>query len=193
VLVNGAGFGGYGRFAEQDAGLQAGMIQVNLVALTQLTRLLLPGMIARGRGRVLNVSSTAAFQAGPGQAVYYATKSYVLLLSEALAGEVEGTGVTVTCLCPGPTATGFAERADVDGTRLFSRPAQPGEVAAAGYRALMRGDPLVITGFVNRAFAFGTRLVPRRVAAAIAAKTHERARRPPLTGKERRPRMAVWA
>jgi short-subunit dehydrogenase len=132
-------------------------------------------MIARGRGRVLHVSSTAAFQAGPGQAVYYATKSYVLLFSEALASEVEGTGVTMTCLCPGPTATGFAERADVSGTRLFSRPASPAEVAAAGYRGLVRGDPLVITGFMNRAFAFGTRLVPRRVAAAAAARAHERA------------------
>jgi short-subunit dehydrogenase len=175
VLVNSAGFGGAGRFVEQDIELQAGMVQVNVASLTRLTRLLLPGMVARGRGRVLNVASTAAFQAGPLQAVYYASKAYVLLLSEALASELDGTGVTVTCLCPGPTATGFGERAGLVGTRLFSRPAPAEQVAADGYRALKRGDPLVITGFVNRAFAFGTRLVPRRAATAIARKAQERA------------------
>jgi short-subunit dehydrogenase len=176
VLVNNAGFGGYARFHEQDTRTQLEMIQVNVTALTHLTRLLLPGMVARGRGRILNVASTAAFQPGPLQAVYYATKAYVLSLSEALANELEGTGVTVTCLCPGPTDTGFGERADMTASRLFRRPPMSAErVAAEGYRALMRGDPLVIPGFRNRASAFAVRLGPRRTVTAIARRAQERA------------------
>jgi hypothetical protein len=175
VLVNNAGFGGYGEFAEQGERLQLEMLQVNVIALTHLTRLLLPGMVERRRGRILNVGSTAAFQPGPLQAVYYATKAYVLSLSEALANEVGRSGVTVTCLCPGATATGFGERAGMTGSRLFSRPPMDARrVAAEGYRALMRGDPLVVPGFQNRAFAFGVRFLPRRTATAIARRAQER-------------------
>jgi len=111
VLVNNAGFGVYGLFAETEIDRELEMIQVNVVALTHLTKLILAGMLARRLGRILNVASTAAFQPGPLMAVYYATKAYVLSFSEALANETAGTGVTVTTLCPGPTPTGFAERA----------------------------------------------------------------------------------
>ena len=115
ILVNNAGFGAYGPFATTPADEEARMLQVNVVALTMLTKRLLPAMIERRHGRVLNVASTAAFQPGPLMAVYYASKAYVLSLSEALSNETSGTGVTVTCLCPGPTETGFQDpRACVD-------------------------------------------------------------------------------
>ena len=176
VLVNNAGFGAYGPFAEELLEEQLAMMQVNMVALTHLTRLLLPGMIERRSGRILNVASTAAFQPGPLMAVYYATKAYVLSLSEALANELEGSGVTVTALCPGPTATAFATRADMEGSRLFSRPPMSAaEVAAAGYRGLMRGKSLVVPGARNRTAAFTVRLVPRRTAASVARRAQERA------------------
>jgi short-subunit dehydrogenase len=152
------------------------MMQVNMVSLTRLTRLLLPGMVERQRGRILNLASTAAFQPGPLQAVYYATKSYVLFLSEALANELRGTGVTVTCLCPGPTATDFSRRAEVAETRLFklAPPMDARQVAETGYRALKRGDTLVIPGARNRMFAFSVRLIPRRAATAAARRVQER-------------------
>src|SRR6266403_224316 len=120
VLVNNAGFGAQGRFAELPVERQLEMLQVNITALTQLTRLFLPGMIARRRGGVLNVASTASFQPGPGMAVYYATKAYVLSFSEAVAEELRHSGVTVTALCPGPTRTDFAATADVGNSRLFA-------------------------------------------------------------------------
>src|SRR5207237_4834697 len=120
VLVNNAGVGLTGAFAETDLDKELEMIQVNIVALTELTKLLLPGMVARKRGRILNIASTAAFQPGPLMAVYYATKAYVLSFSEAIADELRDTGVTVTALCPGPTETGFAAAAGVGATRLVS-------------------------------------------------------------------------
>jgi short-subunit dehydrogenase len=177
VLVNSAGYGAYGPFAELGAGEQLDMLQVDVVALTHLTRLMLPGMVVRRRGRILNVASTAAFVPGPLMAVYYASKAYVLSLSEALANELEGSGVTVTCLCPGPTATGFQERADMVGSRLFRRPPMsPAAVAAAGYDALVRGDPMAVPGLRNRVLAASIRLVPHRAAARIARRAHERVR-----------------
>ena len=113
VLVNNAGFGAQGKFAELPLERQLAMLQVNITSLTHLTRLLLPGMIERRRGGILNVASTAAFQPGPGMAVYFATKAYVLSFSEALAEELAGTGVTVTAVCPGPTATNFGAAANM--------------------------------------------------------------------------------
>src|SRR6266550_6618870 len=138
VLVNNAGFGVTGPFAGTDLAKELEMIQVNVVALTHLTKLLLPPMIARRRGRVLNVASTAAFQPGPLMAVYYATKAYVLSFSEAIADELRDSGVSVTALCPGPTETGFAAAANVGATRLFtmSKPADSRAVAEAGYEAM---------------------------------------------------------
>jgi short-subunit dehydrogenase len=163
VLVNNAGFGQYGPFADADETKLAAMLQVNMVALTELTRLLLPGMLARKRGRVLNVASTAAFQPGPLMAGYYATKAYVLSLSEAISYETRGTGVTVTCLCPGPTVTGFADNAALGESKLFDGPGVGpiGPVADAGYRATMRGDRLVLPTFMNRVGTLGARFLPR--------------------------------
>jgi hypothetical protein len=174
VLVNNAGFGARGRFAELDAERQAAMIQVNVTALAQLTRHLLPGMLERGRGGVLNVASTAAFQPGPYMAVYYATKAFVLSFSEALTEETRGTGVTVTCLAPGPTNTAFADRADLGDAPLFDLGATmtPEAVAKAGYRAFRKGGALEIPGVANKAGAAATRFVPRAVARKVAAALH---------------------
>lgn len=169
VLVNNAGFGARGRFAELPVERQVEMVQVNVTALTHLARLFLPGMIARHRGGILNVASTAAFQPGPGMAVYYATKAYVLALSEAVAEETAGTGVIVTALCPGPTETHFVEVAGARGSRLFNRMAMSAEsVAQLGHRAFRRGRFLKVTGFRNQLLAFSTRLAPRAVVRKIA-------------------------
>jgi hypothetical protein len=162
VLVNNAGFGLRGDFAELPLGRQLEMVQVNVAALTNLSRLFVPGMIARRRGRVLNVASTAAFQPGPGMAVYYATKSYVLSFSEALSEELAGTGVTVTCLCPGATATGFAAAADMEKSLLFRLGAMSAEeVARVGCDAALRGRRLVVPGLRNKLGAASIRISPR--------------------------------
>ncbi|MDT8435252.1 MAG: SDR family oxidoreductase, partial [Gemmatimonadota bacterium] len=121
-LVNNAGFGTWGPFAERPLAAQTGMIRVNVLAPTELTRRLLPAMRDRGAGRILNVASTAAFQPGPWMAVYFASKAYVLHFSEALREELRRTGVTVTVLCPGPTRTEFQERADMERTRVGRNP-----------------------------------------------------------------------
>jgi len=169
VLVNNAGFGALGPVAELDVGRQLEMIQVNVAALTHLTRLLLPAMIERRRGGVLNIGSTAAFQAGPFMAVYYATKAYVVSFSEALADELASTGVTVTCLCPGPTVTEFAETAKMGDALLFKLQTMTAQaVAQIGYRAFRRGKLLVVPGWINYLGATGARLVPRSVARGIA-------------------------
>lgn len=174
VLVNNAGFGQYGMFAESDLEECLRQIQLNVTTLTHLTRLYLPGMIERKSGRILNVASTAAFQPGPLMAVYFATKAYVLHLSEALANELHGTGVTVTCLCPGPTATEFHKRANATGQRLLKFGAMdPRTVAEDGYRALMAGKPVVISGFKNWLVAQSVRFSPRRMVTAIARKMQE--------------------
>jgi short-subunit dehydrogenase len=171
VLVNNAGFGARGRFAELDAQRQANMVQVNVAALTALTRRLLPGMLERGRGGVLNVASTAAFQPGPYMSVYYATKAYVLSFSEGLAEEVAGRGVTVTCLAPGPTRTAFVEAADMDDAALFewAEPMTPAAVAQAGLDGFRAGETLVVPGWPNKIGAALTRITPRPVARKVAA------------------------
>ena len=170
LLINNAGFGSHGEFARENPVEQSRMLQVNVVALTMLTRFLLPGMIERRRGRILNVASTAAFQPGPLMAVYYASKAYVLSLSLALSEETAHTGVTVTCLCPGPTRTGFQERAQMGKSRLFGVTSvmRSDDVARAGYDAMMAGRALVVPGVANKIGAQSVRLVPRRVAAKIA-------------------------
>ena len=133
ILINNAGFGGYSAFVDRDWQNESAMIAVNITALTHLTKLFAKDMVARKSGRILNMASTAAFLPGPFMAVYYASKAYVLSFSEALANELQGTGVTVTALCPGPTATGWASTAGVERSRLFQyiTPA-----SAAGRRAL---------------------------------------------------------
>ena len=120
VLVNNAGFGVYGMFCDTDGLKEHELLHVNIVALTELTKLLLKPMLERGSGKILNVGSTAGFVPGPGMAVYYASKAYVLSFSEALANELEGTGVSVTVLCPGPTGTEFQDRAGMGDNRLFT-------------------------------------------------------------------------
>ena len=163
VLVNNAGFGTHGRFHRSDMGKELGMIRLNVNALVNLTRLFLPQMVARGRGRILNVASTAAFQPGPLMAVYYATKAFVLSFSEAVASELKGTGVTVTALCPGPTRTEFQRRAGDEHTRL-SRAGltmEASTVARIGYRGLMKNKRVVIPGAGNRLFAVLGRVFPR--------------------------------
>ena len=162
VLVNNAGFGTHGPVAGIGVARQLEMIEVNVAALTRLTALLLPGMLERGRGAILNVASTAAFAPGPNQAVYCATKSYVLSFTEALAEEVRGSGVRVCCLAPGATDTGFAAQAGMGGTWLFRRGVMDAaRVARAGHDGLRRGRTLVIPGLLNQAMAFSVRLSPR--------------------------------
>ena len=165
VLVNNAGFGLYGPYLETDGERELEMIRLNVAALTQLTKLLLPPMAARGAGRILNVASTAAFQPGPYMAVYYATKAYVLSYSEALAEELSGTGVTVTCLCPGVTLTGFHATAELQRSRFLQGAVSMDSetVARAGYEGLMRGKRLVIPGVMNRLFTQVVRFAPRRL------------------------------
>ncbi len=163
VLVNNAGFGDLGPFCEADLGKNLRMVQVNVSALTELTGLFLPGMVSRKRGRVLNVGSIAGFQPGPFMAVYYATKAYVNSFSEALSLELEGTGVTSTCLAPGPTRSEFAEVSGMKATKIFTvgSVADTKPVAEAGVRAMHRGKRMVVTGFRNRLLLFAERFVPR--------------------------------
>lgn len=176
VLINNAGGGVYGRFLDTDLSEELASIQLNVAALTHLTKLFLPDMVRRGRGRILNVASTGAFQPGPLMAVYYATKSYVLHLSEALANEVAKTGVTVTALCPGPTRTGFQARAGMTNMLLVSRSlmAASTDVARAGYNGMKRGKRVVIPGLLNKLLAFSVRLAPRRIPPAIVRQLQER-------------------
>jgi uncharacterized protein len=175
ILINNAGSGVYGYFAETPLEDQLGIVQLNVNALTHLTRLFLPDMLVRRRGRIMNVASTAAFQPGPLMAVYYATKAYVLSLSEALHYELRGTGVTITTLCPGPTETPFKAKSGMAKTRIFNSPnvMDPREVAEAGFRAMMQGQHVIVPGTMNRLMAFGTRFVSRQTAAGIARKLNE--------------------
>jgi short-subunit dehydrogenase len=177
ILINNAGFGSYGTFAESDHQTELDMIQVNITALTSLTRLALPGMLERKRGRIMNVASTAGFQPGPLMAVYYATKAYVIMFSEAIANELKGSGVTVTCLCPGATATKFAGRAKMEESRLFKMGAMRSkDVARIAYKGMMAGKTMVIPGMLNRAIAMSVRFSPRKMVTAISRRLQERAK-----------------
>ncbi|MEW6367246.1 MAG: SDR family oxidoreductase [Acidobacteriota bacterium] len=171
VLVNNAGFGMHGVFAEADVDQLLGMLHVNMTSLTYLTRLILPQMIARGTGSVLNVGSTGSFGPCPLMAVYCATKAYVLSFSEALAEELRGTGVSVTALCPGVTETGFQARAKVEKIRMTQTPMMSArEVAEAGYRAMKQRRALTVPGIANRLLVFSWRLVPRSLGTWVAHK-----------------------
>jgi len=173
ILVNNAGFGDMAHFWDVPAERYMSTIAVNISALTHLTRLYLTGMMQRKRGRILNVASTAAFQPGPNVAVYFATKAYVLSLSEALWIELRGTGVTVTCLAPGPTQTAFGELAHMRHTPLFRFSCMQAEpVARAGYEGTMKGKSLVLPGVVNKMLASSSRLWPRKWVAWATGKLH---------------------
>jgi uncharacterized protein len=162
ILINNAGVGQYGRYVETDAAHEARMVQLNVNALTTLTKRLLPGMVERRYGRVLNVASTAAFFAGPLMSVYYATKAYVLSYSQALAEEMRGTGVSVTTLCPGPTATGFQAKANMQASRPLKLSVMlPVEaVARQGIDGMFAGRRVVIPGIANRVMVASRRVVP---------------------------------
>lgn len=175
VLVNNAGFGLGGEFSETELSRELEMIQVNIGALTHLTKLFLPPMVRRRSGRILNVASTAAFQPGPLMAVYYATKAYVLSFSQALAEELRNTGVTVTALCPGPTQTDFAEAAQMANSRLFTNfgVADADDVARYGVKAMLRGKRLAIPGIRNKVLAQANRIAPRALSTKLARLAQE--------------------
>jgi len=171
VLVNNAGFGDNGLFAEGQWGTYQQMIQLNIASLVRLTHLLLPKMVGRRSGRVMNVGSTGSFVPVPYMAVYGATKAFVLSFTEALAAELRGTGVTVTALCPGATVTRFANRAKAEKTILFQNNTMTAEVVARmGYQALMRGKTRVVTGWFNKLMIGSLRLVTRDQALALSLK-----------------------
>ena len=175
VLINCAGFGDFGAFATASSERLDQMIEVNVGSLTRLCRAYLPAMLQRGSGRIMNVASTAAFQPGPLMAVYYATKAYVLSLSEALAEETRGTGVTVTALCPGPTASGFQAGAAMEQSRLVNGKKLPtaASVAAFGIKAMHRGDVVAVPGFQNKLLAASIRVSPRPLVRRLVHKMQE--------------------
>ena len=169
ILVNNAGFGDFGDFAGADWDKLDAMIAVNCRALARLTKLFLGPMLERGRGKILNLASTAAFLPGPLMAVYYASKAFVLSFSEALSRELKGSGVTVTALCPGPTRTGFRDAAALQDSGLFTnlKVAAAEDVAAFGFRALMRGKAVAVHGGLNKAMIFGLRFMPRSLVRGV--------------------------
>jgi uncharacterized protein len=175
VLVNNAGFGTYGLFNETNLATELEMLQVNLVCLTHLTKLFLKDMVKQGEGKILNVASAAAFQPGPLMAVYFATKAYILSFSEAIANELEGTGVTVTVLCPGSTESAFHERTGMAGSKLLQgkKMMDAETVAKIGYHALMRGKTVVIPGFLNKIMAKSVRFIPRKQVTKIVRSMQE--------------------
>ena len=180
VLVNCAGLGLAGKFSGTDLSTELRMIQVNIVALTELTKLFLKDMVRRREGRILNVASTAAFQPGPLMAIYYATKAYVLSFSEAIFEELQDSGVIVTTLCPGPTRTDFQNRAGLAESKLFNpksllRTDDPLEVAEVGFEGMIHGKAIVIPGFRNKLLAFAVRILPRKLVRKVAKKLHETA------------------
>lgn len=178
ILINNAGFGSNGPFVESELANLTAMMELNMVTLTELCHLFGQDLAAAGRGRIMNVASTAAFQAGPWMAVYYATKAYVLSFSEALHEELSPRGVTVTALCPGPTRTGFQARAELEGARFlkFLTLMEAGPVAEDGYRAMMAGRSLCVPGLLNRLLVLSTRFTPRflatKVSGHLAKKEH---------------------
>lgn len=174
VLVNNAGFGTFGPFSEIATERTMDMIQVNLTSLTLLTRLLVGEMIQRGSGKIVNVASTASFQPGPLMAVYYATKAYVLSFSEAIANELEKSGVTVTAVCPGPTTSGFQKAAKMEMSKLVQGAIMDSKsVAEIAYRGILRGKRIVITGFKNRALAQSIRFAPRGLVLRVVRRMQE--------------------
>ncbi|MFN6513359.1 MAG: SDR family NAD(P)-dependent oxidoreductase [Nostoc sp. CreGUA01] len=175
VLVNNAGFGTYGLFHETSLTAELEMLQVNLVCLTHLTKLFLKDMVKQGEGKILNVASAAAFQPGPLMAVYFATKAYILSFSEAIANELEGTGVTVTVLCPGSTESAFHQRTGMADSKMLKnkRMMDAQTVAEIGYRGLMKGKTIVIPGFINKLLAKIVRFVPRKLVTKIVRSMQE--------------------
>lgn len=176
-LMNNAGFGGHGNFHEREWNADKSMIQLNVMTLTELTRRFLPEMVARKTGKILNTASTAAFLPGPLQAVYYATKAYVLSFSQAIAEELrnEKANVTVTALCPGPVATEFAETGDLEDVEAFKNAASPAGVARLGYDAMMKGRLVVINDWkLSLLLNWVVPFLPRRTVLKISRRTMEK-------------------
>lgn len=171
-LVNNAGFGDYGAFADTPWERYEEMITLNITSLTQLTHLFVQDWKGRKEGRILNLSSTAAFQPGPMMAVYFATKAFVLHLSEAVGNELEKDHITVTTLCPGPTSTHFGEVSKMNASQLMKnvKIADAREVAELGFKAMMKGKPMVIHGTMNKLAPFGIRFLPRKWVTQLSAK-----------------------
>ena len=174
-LVNNAGFGDYGFFKDTELSVEVDMINLNVLALTEFCKLFGKEMVARKSGRIMNVASTAAFQPGPLQAVYFATKAYVLSFSEAIANEFADHQVSVTALCPGATETGFAQTANMDGKSFFKNKNLPTakDVAEFGYKAMMKGEVVAIHGFMNNLLAQSNRLTPRSLVTTIVRKMQD--------------------
>jgi short-subunit dehydrogenase len=169
LLINNAGFGLIGRFAQLDSRRERQMIDLNAGALTELCRAVAPAMIKRKSGAILNVASTAAFQPGPKMAVYFATKAFVLSLSEAIHEELKPHGIKVSCLCPGPTHTEFGEVAGFKGSRLFDRIAMnSADVVRIGLHGLDKNRAVVVAGLINKLVALSNRFAPRPLARKIA-------------------------
>ncbi len=175
ALVNNAGFATYGEFTLIDPDRETAEIQLNVAAVTEMTKLFVPPMQKRKQGYVLNVASIAAFQPGPLMAVYYATKAYVLSFSEAIAEELEGSGVSVSVICPGPTATAFASTAKMSKSKLFKGKLMTAEqVAEAGYRGLLAGQRLIVPSRRDQAMIFGSRFLPRKLITKIIKQAQDR-------------------
>ena len=174
ILINNAGFGDSGSFADSDWKKQYEMVQLNVIALMQLTHCFIKPMIEQGHGKILNISSVAAFCAGPNMSIYYATKDFVRSFSEAVSEEVKGTGVTVTAFCPGPTKTGIEAAAAMEkDSTMFRKAASASDVAKGGIRALKKGKALYYYGRYTKCMSFLCRLVPRSVARKYAAKMND--------------------
>lgn len=169
ILVNNAGFGLFGEFKDTDLNREVEMINLNITSLVKLTKLFLPSMIQRKSGRILNVASVASFQPGPLMSIYYATKSFVLHFSEAIAYELKESGVTVSTLCPGPTLTEFQSTAKLDRSKLFSllKPMSAAEVAVIGFDEMMRGKTIILPGILNKLSANSHRFFPRKLVNAV--------------------------
>lgn len=176
VLVNNAGFGDFGFFTDTKWEKELEMINLNITALTALTKLFVVDMVKRKSGKILNVASTASFQPGPLMAVYYATKAYVLSFSEAISNELNGTGVTVTALCPGPTESGFQAAADMKDSKLVKGKKLPTsqQVAEYAYKALMSGKVVAVHGMMNKIMAQSVRFSPRAVVRSLVRAMSER-------------------
>lgn len=176
-LINNAGFGDYGMFSDADWGKIDQMIKLNITALTHLTKLYLQDMKENGKGKIMNIASTASFQPGPLMAVYFATKAYVLSFSEAVNNELQGSGVTITALCPGPTQSGFQAAAQWEESSMVKDKKLPtsADVAMFGYNAMMKGKSVAVHGFKNKALILLVRLSPRSATVKLVRKFQKKA------------------
>ncbi|MGD6818077.1 SDR family NAD(P)-dependent oxidoreductase [Metabacillus sp. 84] len=170
-LINNAGFGLYGEFLDTDLQDELNMIDLNIRSLTHLTKMFLPGMAEKNKGGILNVASIAAFQPGPLMAVYYATKAYVLSFTEALENELNKTNIHISALCPGPTETGFFERAELENSKLFKNGVMPADqVAKIGFDGWMNGKTVIIPGIQNKLLVGSVRFMPRKMVTSVVRK-----------------------